>query len=135
MRCRPVTSDKVDDLMPLIGIPSFIKPADTGAPASTLYLVSIRPCSAAAGQPEGAADAQAEDKAAFTKLHTTMTRSQPSVWSHAALPDLCSTLPCMCSICKVKLAVRLLLAGCRLLYCVVRCASLCTRLNHLHFAV
>lgn len=70
-------SDKVDDNMPLIGIPAFIKPADPDTPQSTLYFVSIRPCSAVPAEPEG--EAAAEDKAAFTKMHTTMTTSQPSV--------------------------------------------------------
>lgn len=110
---RPVTSDKVDENMPLIGIPSFIKPAAPGSPPCTHYFVSIRRCSAAESEasPEGQAEAEAAERAAVTKLHTTMTRSQPSVNHaldafvvHFQLNQLCSTAitraqPSVCSLC------------------------------------
>ena len=77
--CRPVTSGKVDDDMPLIGIPSFIKPAGPEASRSTHYFVSIRGCSAAAAAEASEGETKAEEGLAVTEMRTTMTRSQPSV--------------------------------------------------------
>ena len=76
---RPVTSGKVDDDMPLIGIPSFIKPAGPEASRNTHYFVSIRRCSAAAAAEASQGVTEDEEGLDVSKLRTTMTQSQPSV--------------------------------------------------------
>ncbi len=84
---RPVTSDMVDDQMPLIGIPSFIKSAGPTARACSNYFVSVRPTMA--GVPgellEAAEDAESKPEAgAATGIVrmptiTTLTKRAPSV--------------------------------------------------------
>ena len=71
----------VDDQMPLIGIPSFIKAAGPSSKPCTHYFVSVRP---AAG-PDSDLPTDAPDTAAHAgsalMLSTTLTRRAPSVSS------------------------------------------------------
>lgn len=78
--CRPVTSDMVDDQMPLIGIPSFIKPAGASAATCTHYFVSVRPTDCdqptlPGGDPDTAAPAAASE----LPRTTTLAKRTPSV--------------------------------------------------------
>lgn len=93
--CRPVTSDMVDDQMPLIGIPSFIKPAGPSATACSHYFVSVRPSDSqlSMGAPEAAGNGGAKgDSAVDATTHvlpvtTTLTKRTPSV---SSIRDVCS---------------------------------------------
>ena len=83
-----MTSDAVDDQMPLIGIPSFIKPAGPSARPRTHYFMSVCPVSSEAGSQAAAADGDADEgetgavEGAPSHLSTTLTRRAPSVSTH-----------------------------------------------------
>ncbi|DBA81747.1 hypothetical protein WJX77_001163 [Trebouxia sp. C0004] len=87
LRLRPITSDMVDDQMPLIGIPSFIKSAGLTARACTHYFVSVRPTMAGVpGElPEAAEGAESKPEAgAATGIVrmptiTTISKRTPSM--------------------------------------------------------
>ena len=79
---RPVTSDMVDDQMPLIGIPSFIKSTGPTAERCTHYFVSVR-ATARAGSAELSDELdESADADIMLPLSTTLTRRTPSVCYH-----------------------------------------------------
>lgn len=81
--CRPITSDMVDDQMPLIGIPSFIKPAGPSAVQCTHYFVSVRPTACVQPPlPTSAPDTAAPAEASCT---TTLTK-RTSLVGNPAMP-------------------------------------------------
>ncbi|KAL3152207.1 hypothetical protein ABBQ32_001294 [Trebouxia sp. C0010 RCD-2024] len=76
---RPITSDMVDDQMPLIGIPSFIKPAGPSAVQCTHYFVSVRPTDRLQPTlPSGAPDTAASAEPCELPCTTTLSKPTPS---------------------------------------------------------
>ena len=85
--CRPITSDMVDDQMPLIGIPSFIKPAGPSAVQCTHYFVSVRPTDCMQPSlPNGTPDTAAPAQPCQLPRTTTLSKPTPSVRTPACTP-------------------------------------------------